>query len=300
MQRIKLSDTLEISRIVHGMWRLSEWNMSSSEILNFVEQSIELGVTTFDHADIYGNYTCEKLFGKIFSKKPALRKEIELITKCGIKLISDKFPDTKLNHYDTSYNHIIKSVNQSLKNLKTDYIDLLLIHRPDPLMNPTEVVKAFNQLFKEGKVLNFGVSNFNPAQFEMLNHHFDGKLVTNQLEISPYCLEHFTNNNIDFCLKEKVKPMAWSPLAGGMLMNPSDEKSKRIKVKLEQISKEIGLDRIDKLIYAWILKHPANIAPIIGSGKIERLKSATQAFEIKLTTEQWFEIFVASQGYPVP
>lgn len=161
-------------------------------------------------------------------------------------------------------------------------------------------MKAFNLLFKEGKVLNFGVSNFNPTQFDTLNTFFDGKLITNQVEISPYCLEHFKNNNIDFFLKEKIKPMAWSPLAGGRLMNPQDEKGIRIKSKLEEISKKIGLENIDKLIYAWILKHPAKIAPIVGSGKIKRLKSATQALEVKLTTEQWFEIFVASQGHPVP
>lgn len=147
MERIRLSDKLEISRIVHGFWRLAEWEMSSSEILNFVEKAIDLGVTTFDHADIYGNYSCEKLFGEIFSLKPALRKEMELITKCGIKVFSDKYPELNVNHYDTSYKHIIDSVNQSLKNLKTEYIDLLLIHRPDPLMNPAEVVEGIQSTF---------------------------------------------------------------------------------------------------------------------------------------------------------
>ena len=300
MERINLSENLSISRIVHGLWRLSDWKMSNSEILNFVESAIELGVTTFDHADIYGNYTCEKLFGEIFTLKPALRKEIQLITKCGIKLVSDKFPDTKINHYDTSYKHIINSVNRSLVNLKTDYIDLLLIHRPDYLMNYEELSEAFNKLLKDGKVLNFGVSNFNSVQFETLNSYFNGNLVTNQIEVSPYCLEHFENRNIDFLQKERIKPMAWSPLAGGNLINPKDEKGLRINEKLKQIASHIGIDSIDKLIYAWILKHPAKISPIVGSGKIERLKSATESLEIQLTTEQWFDVLIASQGHPVP
>ena len=160
----------------------------------------------------------KRLFGKIFKQKPSLRDEVELVTKCGINLISEKFPERKVKHYDSSYKHIIESANNSLNLLNTDRIDLLLLHRPDPLINPEEVAKAFDELKKSGKVLNFGVSNYTPMQFEMLQSFLTEKLVTNQIEFSPYCLEHFENGNIYFLQKEKIYPMAWSPLGGGRIV----------------------------------------------------------------------------------
>ncbi len=183
MDYVKLSNTLELSRIVHGHWRLAEWNLSSQELLKLIEQTVELGVTTFDHADIYGGYSCEKLFGNALSLKKELRQNIQIITKCGIKLVSDKFPKQSINHYDYSYQHIVSSVEDSLRNFNSDYIDLLLLHRPAPFFNPEEVAKAFSYLKQSGKVLNFGVSNYTPMQFDMLASYSDEKLVTNQVEI---------------------------------------------------------------------------------------------------------------------
>ncbi len=300
MERIILSDNFSLPRIVHGMWRLMEWKWNTKDIINFVESAIEIGVNAFDHADIYGNYECEKHFGKILIDKPSLRSDIKLITKCGIRMLSDKFPEIKVGHYDTSYQYIIKSVEQSLKNFNTDYIDLLLIHRPDPFMNPDETAKAFEELFKQGKVLNFGVSNFLPSQFELLQSRLSMRLVTNQIEIAPSHLEHIYNGNLDYLQKERIYPMAWSPLGGGIIFNPSDEHTVRLKTKLEQIANELGLESIDKVIYSWILSHPAKIIPVVGSGKLNRLKSAVGALKIKLSVEQWFKILVASQGHPVP
>jgi predicted oxidoreductase len=297
MKRVKLSNQLELSPIVHGMWRLADWKMSTEELLYFVEQAVEMGVTTFDNADIYGGYRCEELFGKIFKIKPSLRDEIELVTKCGINLVSDKFPKRKVKHYDSSYKHIIESANSSLSLLNTDHIDLLLLHRPDPLINPEEVAKAFYELQKSGKVIHFGVSNYTPMQFEMLQKFLDVKLVTNQIEFSPYCLEHFENGNINFLLKEKILPMAWSPLGGGRLFYEMNEKSVRIKNKLEKIAIDLDVDEISKIAYAWILKHPVKALPIVGSGKIERLQQAVDAMKIELSREQWFDIFIASQGH---
>lgn len=297
MQKITLSNQLELSRIVHGMWRLVDWKMSDNELLRFVEEAIAMGVTTFDNADIYGGYRCEELFGKIFKLKPSLRNEIELVTKCGISLVSDKFPDRKIKYYDSSYKHIIESANNSLKLLNTSYIDLLLLHRPDPLINPEEVAKAFYELQNSGKVKHFGVSNFTPMQFEMLQKFLDVKLVTNQIEFSPYCLEHFENGNISFLLKEKIYPMAWSPLGGGRLFDETNEKAVRIKEKMVKIAAELNVDDISKIAYAWILMHPVKALPIVGSGKIERLQQAVDAMNIELSREQWFEILIASQGY---
>jgi predicted oxidoreductase len=300
MNRIKLTKDLEFSRIVHGHWRLAEWKLSDQELLKLTEQAIEAGVTTFDHADIYGDYRCEKLFGNALSLKTGLRKKIEIVTKCGIKLISDRFPGRKLKTYDYSYDHIVSSVDISLRNLGTDYIDLLLLHRPAPFFNPEEVAEAFSVLKKQGKVLHFGVSNFNPLQFEMLNSYTDEKLVTNQVEISPCNLEHFDNGNIDYFLKEKIKPMAWSPLAGGRLMNPREEKERRIVQALHEVAEELNAGPLDKIIFSWLLKHPAFIIPIVGTGNIERIKTAAEACNTDMSTEQWYKIYLASRGSDLP
>jgi predicted oxidoreductase len=213
MQKIKLNEDLELSRIVHGLMRLSEWGFSKKERLNLIESIMDLGITSFDHADIYGDYRCEELFGEALALKPEIRNDIQLITKCGIKMISKNRPEHKLKHYDTNKEHIISSVENSLKNLETDYIDLLLIHRPDPLMNPDQVAEAFKFLKAQGKVLNFGVSNFEPAEFEMLSSRLDFPLVTNQIEVSVMALENFDNGSIDKCLEKNIVPMALSPLA---------------------------------------------------------------------------------------
>ena len=300
MQKITLSKDLRISPVIHGHWRLKEWNMTPQQLLSFTQQSIELGVTTIDHADIYGDYSCELLFGKALSLNPGLRNKIELITKCGIKLMSDKFPERKIKSYDYSFRHIVASVDNSLINFGTDYIDLLLLHRPSPFFDPSEVARAFTLLKESGKVLNFGVSNFNPMQFEMLNYHLNEPLVTNQVEISPFCLEHFKNGNIDFFLKNNIKPMAWSPLAGGDILRKTGDKGSRLGDVLSRISEETGAGGIDKVVYAWLFKHPSGIIPIVGSGKIERLRLAVESKNTILSLEQWFEIYNASEGNELP
>ncbi|MFK5855451.1 MAG: aldo/keto reductase [Bacteroidota bacterium] len=300
MNRISLSSNLEFSRIVHGHWRLMDWKLSNKELLELTQQSIELGVTTFDHADIYGNYSCEKIFGDALALKKNLRKDIQIVTKCGINLVSDKFPNREVHHYNYSYKHIISSVENSLKNFQTDYIDLLLLHRPAPFFNPEEVAKAFSNLKDSGKVLNFGVSNFNPQQYEMLNSHIDNKLVTNQVEISPLCLEHFENGNIDYFLTNSIAPMAWSSLGGGKLLNPKSEKELRLYNCLTEIASEKNINNIETIIYSWLLSHPASIIPIIGTGKIKRIEYAVNAMDIDMTLEQWYRIYKASTGVNLP
>lgn len=295
-----LSENLTLSRFALGFWRLTKWNYTADQLLNLLETAIDRGITTFDHADIYGNFRSEFLFGEALQLKPSLRKKMQLVTKCGIRPMYNALPGQKVKYYDTGYQHIMESVEQSLKNFHTDYIDLLLIHRADPLMNPEETARAFSALKKSGKVLNFGVSNFSPMEFEMLNSYTEDKLVTNQVEISPYTLEHFENNNISFFLKERIHPMAWSPLAGGKLINPDDEKSSRIHKTLSDISERLDIASIDTLIFAWLIHHPAGIIPIIGSGKTKRLDSALAALDIKLTPELWYEIYEASLGEPIP
>lgn len=298
--RVKLSDNLELSRIIHGQMRLLEWNLSDQELLTFIEQCIELGITSFDHADIYGDYGCEKKFGNALKLDSSLRDNIEIITKCGIKKLSDKFPSRAIGHYDYSYSHIVESAETSLKNLNADHIDVFLLHRPAPFFNPEEVAKAFEELHKSGKVKHFGVSNFTPMQFESLQSHLDQKLVTNQVEISPYNLEHFENGNIDFFIKNEIKPMSWSPLAGGAIFNPQNEKGHRLSKTLYEVADELGLEHIDSVIYIWLLNHPVQILPVVGSGKLERIKTAVDALDREMDLEQWYKIWVASKGHRVP
>jgi predicted oxidoreductase len=300
MNRIHLTNDLSLSRIVHGQMRMNAWKMTGRELSAFMEELVQLGITSFDHADIYGNYTCESMLGEVLGLNKGLRNKIEIITKCGIKLVSDMYPQHTVKHYDCSFEHIVASVEKSLENLQTDHIDLLLLHRPAPFFDPEAVAEAFSVLKRDGKVLHFGVSNFTPGQYEMLIAFTPEKLVTNQVEISPYCLEHFENGNMDFFLKEKIKPMAWSPMAGGKLADPNDEKGKRILSVILQISEELNSIPVDEVIFAWLFKHPVSIMPVVGSGKIERIKSAVDALTVDMTLEQWYRIYIAAMGKGLP
>mgnify|MGYP003113269656 FL=1 len=297
--RIALNDNLSLSRIVHGYWRLRDWDLSDEQLLKLIEQVLELGITSFDHADIYGNHTCEAYFGRALALKPELREKMELISKCGIKMATDYNPELDIKIYDYSTEYIIKQAETSLKNLGTDRLDLLLLHRPAPFFNPEEVAKAFDQLKSSGKVLNFGVSNFSPAQFDTLQSYLDMPLATNQVEISVSCLAHFENENTEYFLKHKIKPMAWSPLAGGAIFDPKTEKDQRLTAVLKNIAAELNTD-IDQVMYAWLLKHPTGIMPIVGSQHINRIKSAVDALEIELSLEQWYKIYIASKGEDLP
>jgi predicted oxidoreductase len=299
--RIKISpEGPEFSRITHGLWRLKDWDKSPAEIQKIIHSCLQLGITTFDHADIYGDYNCESLFGAALADSSVRRADIELVTKCGIKLVSKNRPETSIKHYDTSASHIIDSVENSLKNLRTDYIDLLLIHRPDPLMNAEEVAKAFSRLKESGKVLHFGVSNFLPSQFELLSSQTDMPLVTNQVEFSVLNIEAQDNGILDMCQRLRICPMAWSPLGGGTLFHEQNERIMRLRHALKDIANELGADSIDKIALAWILTHPANFVIVIGTGNLNRIKRAVDAEQIKLSREQWFTIWSASTGHEVP
>lgn len=299
MNQIELSNEVSISRIVHGMWRLPEWNMTSNKVRTFVEGCLSLGVDTFDHADIYGDYMVEQLFGEALGQAPALNQKIKIITKCGIKLLSKNRPGHYIQHYDTNFDHIIWSAENSLKKLKRDNIDVLLIHRPDPLNNPYEIARAFSKLKEEGKVKEFGVSNYLPGQLDALQAHLDFQLVTNQVEISVASLQEFDNGTIDLCQEIGIPPMAWSPLSGGSIFNGDTHRLLTLRNVLHKISDQHGAS-IDQIMYAWLLKHPASIIPIVGSGKLERVQAAVNALNIELTQQQWFELWVASKGQNVP
>ncbi|WP_017727617.1 aldo/keto reductase [Halalkalibacterium ligniniphilum] len=299
MKRIQLTEELSFSQMIHGLWRLMDWNLTKEELLFLIEQIMDFDITTFDHADIYGSYQCEERFGEAISLKPSLRAKMEIVTKCDIKLVSNRRPEHRLKHYDTSKQHIIQSVERSLKNFRTDYIDVLLLHRPDPLMDPAEVAEVFSQLKREGKVRAFGVSNFLPSQVDMLSAYLQEPLVTNQIELSVIELKHFHDGTIDKCLEKRMPPMAWSPLTGGRIFKEECEQAKRLNKTLAKIAEELNTRSIDSILYAWLLHHPVRVMPIIGSGKLERIQKAVEATEISLTREQWFEIWISSLGHDV-
>lgn len=289
-----------LSRLAVGLWRLAEWDMSRAELLAWLNACLELGVTTFDHADIYGDYTCEAIFGAALAEQPALRDTMQLVTKCGIKLISPNRPEHTIKHYDTSKEHIIGSVDRSLANLKTAWIDLLLLHRPDPLMKADEVAEAFIALKQSGKVLHFGVSNFSPSQFELLASRLDFPLVTNQIELSVTNMTALHDGTLDLCQRRRIPAMAWSPLGGGHLFGGDDGQAVRLRHTLKRIGESLGGAAIDQVALAWLFRHPAPIIPVLGTSKIERVKSAVEAAGLELSREQWFSIWSASMGTEVP
>ena len=290
----------ELSRFVQGYWRLADWGLTPQQRLTFLKQHVDLGVTTVDHADIYGNYECEALFGEALKLDPSMREQIQIVTKCDIKLCSDKFPERKINHYDTSAAHIYESVNNALQRLNVEQLDVLLIHRPDVLMDADEVAEAFQELYKIGKVKHFGVSNFSSAQFSLLQSRLSKPLVTNQVEINPLNFEVAHDGTLDLLQQMSTQPMAWSCLAGGRLFSNNDEQAKRVRAELDAIREEIGAQSIDQVIFAWIMRLPSKPLPIIGSGKIERVEAAVQSLDFTLTREQWYRVWVASKGYHVP
>ena len=290
----------EFSELVQGYWRAVDWGMTAQERLSFLKQHIELGITTVDHADIYGNYECEALFGEALSLDKSVREQIQIVTKCDINLCGDKTPERKINHYDTSAAHIYQSVNNSLERLKVDEIDVLLIHRPDVLMDADEVAEAFSELHKVGKVKHFGVSNFTPRQFELLQSRLSKPLVTNQVEINPLNFEVAHDGTLDLLQTHRVRPMAWSCLGGGSIFTGGTEQAVRVRNELEAIREEVCANSIDEVIYAWVRRLPSKPMPIIGSGKIERVQAAVNALNIELTREQWYQVWVASKGHGVP
>ncbi|MGI2780991.1 aldo/keto reductase [Vibrio alginolyticus] len=290
----------EFSELVQGYWRAVDWSMTAQERLSFLKQHIELGITTVDHADIYGNYECEKLFGEALALDKSVREQIQIVTKCDINLCGDKTPERKINHYDTSSAHIYQSVNNSLERLNVDEIDVLLIHRPDVLMDADEVAEAFSELHKVGKVKHFGVSNFTPRQFELLQSRLGKPLVTNQVEINPLHFEVAHDGTLDQMQMLRTRPMAWSCLGGGSIFSGDSEQAVRVRNELEAIREEVGATSIDQVIYAWVRRLPSNPIPIIGSGKIERVQTAVNALNIELTREQWYRVWVASKGHGVP
>ena len=286
-----------LSAIVAGAWRMASWGMDVPQRVRWMEECLALGITSFDHADIYGDYQVESLFGEALGAAPGLRARMQIVSKCGIKLVSQQQPAHALQSYDSSRAHVTASVHHSLAALRTDHLDLLLIHRPDFLMDPDALAATFAELRASGKVLHFGVSNHTPSQLALL--HRRAPLATNQIELSPLHLEPLGDGTLDQCIDLGIRPMLWSPLAGGRLFTSDDERARRIRAVLGRLGQAHGVAPAT-IAYAWLLRHPARPVPITGSQRLEALREAVLALGLTLSAEEWYRVWEAGTGHAVP
>ena len=291
------ADGPSLSAIVAGVWRIGSWELDRPARARWIEDRVALGVTSFDLADIYGDYGAEALFGEALATLSGLRERIQLVSKCGIKLVSERRPAHAINSYDTSRAHVLASVDASLRALRTDRLDLLLVHRPDYLMDPDALAATFDELRAAGKVLHFGVSNHSASQLALLGRRVP--LATNQIELSPLHLEPLDDGTLDQCVDLGMRPMIWSPLGGGRLFTGTDDRSRRVQSVLAAIAGAHGVSAAT-IAYAWLLRHPSRAVPIVGSRRLVALQEAIGALEVALTSEEWYRVWEAGAGHPVP
>ena len=297
MERIDLNAGVSLSRIVYGMWRLGEdSDTSPAHVQAKIESCLSQGITSMDQADIYGAYGAEQILGQALKASPALRDQIEIVTKCGIVAPVGRYSEARVKRDDTSRAHILASVDTSLKLMETDWIDLLLIHRPDPFMDACETGAALDELIASGKVRAVGVSNFKLHDWTLLQSSMRTPLATNQIEIS--LLEHapFTNGDIAYLQERGIPPMAWSPLGGGGLF---DSKHMSLRNALKSVSHAHSVDEAAVAV-AWLLAHPARIMPVMGTNRLDRIATIGDAQKVDLDRETWFELYTAALRHEVP
>ena len=284
---------MNLSRIISGTMNWGTWgaNYSKQEMCQLISESFDSGINSFDHADIYGGYTTEESFGDAFIDTGIKREDVFFISKCGIMYPSKKLP-VKTKHYDYSEDHIIKSVNNSLKYLQTDYLDCLLLHRPSPLMDINIIANTIEGLIKSGKIKSFGVSNFTADQMDM----FKGKveILYNQINLSLTHLDHMFDGTLEYMQANKILPMAYSPLGSYF-----KEQSNKLKKVVESLKDKYSCTDYQLLI-SWLLKHPSKVYPVIGTTKSDRIKKSMKSLKIEIELIDWFELLEVSVGKRVP
>ena len=296
MERVDISPSVAFSRIVYGMWRIGDdADTSPAHVNNKIAACLDQGITTFDLADIYGDYTAEEIAGQALRANPGVRDKIEIVTKCDIVAPIGKYSDKSVKYYDTSAAHINASLEASLQSLGTDYVDLLLIHRPDPLMDHHETGAALDALVQSGKVRSVGVSNFRPWDWSLLQSAMKNPLVTNQIEMSLGEVSAFTNGDLAFHQQHNTPLMAWSPLGGGTLMSSDGLLGER----MDALAAQFGVDRA-AIAVAFLLRHPAKILPVLGTNNLSRIGALSDALKPSLSREDWFGLYEAALGHEVP
>lgn len=284
-----------LSPIISGTMNWGVWdkNLTTKEMENLIQLCIENKITTFDHADIYGSYTTEADFGKAFHNSKISREKLQLITKCGIQMIAESRPN-KIKHYDYSKDYIVWSVEESLKKLKTDYVDVFLLHRPSPLMQADEIAEAVEKLKAEGKIIDFGLSNFTSSQTELIRQKTE--VSYNQVQFSATNFEPMVDGSFDYMQTHEIRPLSWNPL--GTVFREDTKKTRRLKKLLADLVQKYGFGS-DTLLLAWILKHPSAVIPIAGTVNIARIQSLMKAVELEMDKEDWFAIWTESRGEEV-
>jgi predicted oxidoreductase len=290
----------EFSRLVYGTWRCLEGETTIQELNRRLNLCVELGMTTIDTAEIYGLYEVEEALGKALALSPGLRDKLEIVTKAGIYVPCQYHPDRTVAHYNATAERLVKSAEKSLRFLGTDHMELFLVHRPDWLTSADDTAKGLNQLLRDGKVRSAGVSNYNVHQFELLNSRMEQPLVTNQIEFHLLHMEPIYDGSLDQCQRLGIQPMAWSPLAGGRLFDPTNEAAQRLSKAAAELAPRYNNATLEQLAYAWIMAHPSQSLPVIGTNKIDRMHSAAQSTDIKLSREDWYALWEAAQGRKIP
>ena len=294
MDRIQITDDLSFSQIIYGMWRLGDdTDTSQAHVQAKVEACLAQGITTMDQADIYGGYTAEALFGETLKAAPALRDQIEIVTKCDIVAPVGRHSGARVKYYDTSAAHITASVEASLRDMNIDVIDCLLIHRPDPLMDAMETGEVLDDLITSGKVRTVGVSNFKPWDFSLLQSAMENELVANQIELSATNHTPFTDGDLAFLQENDIPVMAWSPLGGGSIFDNA-----AVMSVLNRVAADAGVEP-SAVAVAFLLRHPARIAPVMGTNNISRINALSDALKVNLDRQTWFEIYTAALGREV-
>lgn len=290
-----MQNTPSYSKIIAGTMTWGSWGkqLSTTKMVDLINYCLEIGVSTFDHADIYGDYGTESDFGKAFVQGEIKRSDIQLITKCGIQMIHHRA--NKVAHYQYDSNYIIWSAEQSLKNLQTEYLDLFLLHRPSPLMRPDEIVEAIQKLLADGKIKKFGVSNFTPSQIAMVETLLP--VEANQVEFSLTHDDPMYDGTFNDCIANKRMAMSWSPL--GTYFREENKQNSRIKLVMDVLKEKYNVDE-SQLLLAFILKHPVEIYPVVGTATKQRLKASMEAVNINLDLQDWFMLLEASKGEPIP
>ncbi len=291
----------ECSRLVYGTWRiLVEPRPTAQELNRRLQVCLELGLTTIDTAEIYGGYEVEEALGRALKLSPGLRDKLEIVTKCGIYHPCARHPEWRTAHYNATADRILKSVENSLRLLGTDRVELLLIHRPDWLTSADETADGLNRLLRAGKIRSAGVSNYTVSQFALLNSRLMQPLATNQIEFHLLHMDPMYDGTLDQCQQQRVSPMAWSPLAGGRLFDPQNEAAVRLHKCAEVLSPRYGNATLEQFAYAWLLAHPSRPLPIVGTNNIERIRRAARACEITLERQDWYALWEAAQGRRIP
>ena len=295
MNRIAITNTLEFSQLIYGMWRLADdTDTSPRHVESKIQSTLDQGITTFDQADIYGGYMAETVLGGALKANPSLRGRMEIVTKCDIVVDAGRHAGARVKHYDTSRAHIHASADASLLEMGIEHIDLLLIHRPDPMMDHHITGAALDELVASGKVGAIGVSNFRPWDWELLQAAMKNKLVTNQIEISLSEISPFTNGDLAFHQRQGHAMMAWSPLGGGSLMSDTSG----LRSVMDEIAAQNGVDRAAVAV-AFLLAHPAKILPVLGTNNLDRISRISDALKVKLDRQSWFQLYQAALGQEV-